>query len=137
MYLYIFLKKSEVICLHLMKQLQTYLDFLFLIFTPLVPAGSLGDLDGGEENTADTLSLSGEEGGASDPDDSAEGDSSSPPPYTPLYNDGNEDENAAAVGRTGEDGSTSTPLICSFLGLLNLILGRFLQKHKVSLRLTH
>ncbi|TKS73743.1 hypothetical protein D9C73_007824 [Collichthys lucidus] len=50
--------------------------------------GSLGDLDGGEENTPDNLSLSGEEGGASDPDDSAEGDSSSPPPYTPLYNEG-------------------------------------------------
>uniref|UniRef100_UPI0037E8FDD0 zinc finger protein ZFPM1 n=1 Tax=Semicossyphus pulcher TaxID=241346 RepID=UPI0037E8FDD0 len=49
--------------------------------------GSLGDLDGGEENTPDNLSLSGEEGGASDPDDSAEGDSSSPPPYTPLYNE--------------------------------------------------
>ncbi|KAM9351770.1 zinc finger protein ZFPM1 isoform 1-T1 [Symphorus nematophorus] len=48
---------------------------------------SLGDLDGGEENTPDNLSLSGEEGGASDPDDSAEGDSSTPPPYTPLYNE--------------------------------------------------
>uniref|UniRef100_A0A667ZT91 Zinc finger protein, FOG family member 1 n=1 Tax=Myripristis murdjan TaxID=586833 RepID=A0A667ZT91_9TELE len=48
---------------------------------------SLGDLDGGEENTPDNLSLSGEEGGASDPDDSAEGDSSSPPPFTPLYNE--------------------------------------------------
>ncbi|KAM3870323.1 zinc finger protein ZFPM1 [Diretmus argenteus] len=47
---------------------------------------SLGDLDGGEENTPDNLSLSGEEGGASDPDDSAEGDGSSPPPFTPLYN---------------------------------------------------
>ncbi|XP_034541737.1 zinc finger protein ZFPM1 isoform X2 [Notolabrus celidotus] len=48
---------------------------------------SLGDLDGGEENTPDNLSLSGEEGGASDPDDSAEGDSSSPPLYTPLFNE--------------------------------------------------
>ncbi|XP_070686360.1 zinc finger protein ZFPM1 [Pempheris klunzingeri] len=48
---------------------------------------SLGDLDCGEENTPDNLSLSGEEGGASDPDDSAEGDSSSPPPCTPLYNE--------------------------------------------------
>lgn len=55
---------------------------------PRPPAGSLGDLDGSEENTPDNLSLSGEEGGASDPDDSAEGDSSSPPPYTPLYNEG-------------------------------------------------
>lgn len=50
--------------------------------------GSLGDLDGGEENTPDNLSLSGEDGGASDPEDSAEGDSSSPPPYMPLYNEG-------------------------------------------------
>lgn len=54
----------------------------------LCAAGSLGDLDGGEETTADNLSLSGEEGGASDPDDSAEGDSSSPPAYMPLYNEG-------------------------------------------------
>ncbi len=59
-----------------------------LIFPPLPPVGSLGDLDSGEENTLDNLSLSGEEGGASDPDDSAEGDSSSPPPFTPLYNEG-------------------------------------------------
>ncbi|XP_029992386.1 zinc finger protein ZFPM1 [Sphaeramia orbicularis] len=48
---------------------------------------SLGELDSGEENTADNLSLSGEEGGASDPEDSAEGDSSSPTAYTPLYNE--------------------------------------------------
>nr|XP_015820638.2 zinc finger protein ZFPM1 [Nothobranchius furzeri] len=48
---------------------------------------SLGELDGGDENTADSLSLSGEEGGASDPEDSAEGDSSSPPSYTPLHNE--------------------------------------------------
>lgn len=61
-------------------ELQTLLFFC--------AAGSLGDLDGGEENTADNLSLSGEDGGASDPDDSAEGDSSSPPPYVPLYNEG-------------------------------------------------
>lgn len=61
-----------------------------VIFSPLLPAGSLGDLDGGEEITPDNLSLSGEEGGASEPDDSAEGDSSSPPPYTPLYNEGEE-----------------------------------------------
>ncbi|KAM4573468.1 zinc finger protein ZFPM1 [Odontesthes bonariensis] len=48
---------------------------------------SLGDLDGGEDNAADNLSLSGEEGGASDPEDSAEGDGCSPPPYTPLYSE--------------------------------------------------
>ncbi|XP_073328003.1 zinc finger protein ZFPM1 isoform X2 [Pagrus major] len=72
---------------------------------------SLGDLDGGEENTPDNLSLSGEDGGASDPDDSAEGDSSSPLPYTPLYNEeprmqdsqggpDNEDEDGAEQGLT-------------------------------------
>ncbi|XP_077424644.1 zinc finger protein ZFPM1 [Vanacampus margaritifer] len=47
----------------------------------------LGDLDGNEENTLDNLSLSGEEAEASDLEDSAEGDSSSPPPYTPPYNE--------------------------------------------------
>lgn len=60
-------------------------------------AGSLGDLDIGEENTADNLSLSGEEGGASDPDDSAEGDSSSPPAYMPLYNEGGHKEEVVAL----------------------------------------
>ncbi|XP_033941139.1 zinc finger protein ZFPM1 [Pseudochaenichthys georgianus] len=78
---------------------------------------SLGDLSGEEENTADHLSLSGEEGGASDPDDSAEGDSSSPPPYPALYNQesrtqdsglgpGDEDEGREEPGPThsgGED----------------------------------
>ncbi|XP_019733732.1 zinc finger protein ZFPM1 [Hippocampus comes] len=48
---------------------------------------SLGELDGNEDNTVDNLSLSGEEAEASDLSDSAEGDSSSPPPYTPPYND--------------------------------------------------
>ncbi|XP_077372457.1 zinc finger protein ZFPM1 isoform X2 [Festucalex cinctus] len=48
---------------------------------------SLGELDGNEENTLDNLSLSGEEAEASDLDDSAEGDSSSPPSYTPPYNE--------------------------------------------------
>uniref|UniRef100_A0A3P9HCM9 Zinc finger protein, FOG family member 1 n=1 Tax=Oryzias latipes TaxID=8090 RepID=A0A3P9HCM9_ORYLA len=58
---------------------------------------SLGDLDGGEENTADTMSLSGEEGGASDPEDSAEGDSSTPPPYTPLYSEGEGEQRPVQV----------------------------------------
>ncbi|XP_072290602.1 zinc finger protein ZFPM1 [Eucyclogobius newberryi] len=45
---------------------------------------SMGDLDSGEENTADNVSLSGEEGGASDLDGSAEDrDSASPQPVTP------------------------------------------------------
>ncbi|XP_010882440.2 zinc finger protein ZFPM1 isoform X3 [Esox lucius] len=46
---------------------------------------SIGDLEGGEDNTPDDVSLSGDEGGASDPEDSAECDSSSSPPYTPFY----------------------------------------------------
>ncbi|XP_066541450.1 zinc finger protein ZFPM1 isoform X2 [Hoplias malabaricus] len=47
---------------------------------------SIGDLDGGEENPPDDVSLSGEEGGASDQDDSAECDGSSPS-FAPLYNE--------------------------------------------------
>ncbi|KAL6107419.1 zfpm1 [Pungitius sinensis] len=46
---------------------------------------SLGDLGNEEENTPDNLSLSGEDGGASDLDDSAEGDSSSPRAHESLY----------------------------------------------------
>ena len=49
--------------------------------------GSIGDLDGGEENPPDDVSLSGEEGGVSDQDDSAECDGSSPS-FAPLYNEG-------------------------------------------------
>ncbi|KAK6320292.1 hypothetical protein J4Q44_G00093990 [Coregonus suidteri] len=48
---------------------------------------SIGNLEGDEDNTPDDVSLSGDEGGASDPEDSTECDSSSPPPYTPLYNE--------------------------------------------------
>nr|XP_057930576.1 zinc finger protein ZFPM1 [Doryrhamphus excisus] len=48
---------------------------------------SLGELDSNDDSTFDDLSVSGEEAEASDPDDSADGESSSPPPYTPLYND--------------------------------------------------
>lgn len=48
----------------------------------------MGDLDSGEDNAADSISLSGEEGGASDPDDSAEDrDSSSPQPHTPVHSE--------------------------------------------------
>lgn len=50
-------------------------------------AGSLGDLNGGED-PSDDVSMSGEEGGASDQEDSAECDGSSPPSFTPLYNEG-------------------------------------------------
>lgn len=50
-------------------------------------AGSIGDLNGGED-PSDDVSMSGEEGGASDQEDSAECDGSSPPSFTPLYNEG-------------------------------------------------
>ncbi|XP_061891947.1 zinc finger protein ZFPM1 isoform X3 [Entelurus aequoreus] len=43
--------------------------------------GSLGELDSNDDSTLDDLSLSGEEAEASDPDDSAEGESSTPPSY--------------------------------------------------------
>uniref|UniRef100_A0A3Q2D3D8 Zinc finger protein, FOG family member 1 n=1 Tax=Cyprinodon variegatus TaxID=28743 RepID=A0A3Q2D3D8_CYPVA len=64
---------------------------------------SLGDLGGGEESSADTPSLSGEEGGASDPEDSAEGDSCSPPSYTPLYNEESRTQDSGG-GPDDEDG---------------------------------
>ncbi|XP_052008101.1 zinc finger protein ZFPM1-like [Xyrauchen texanus] len=47
---------------------------------------SIGDLNGGED-LSDDVSMSGEEGGASDQDDSAECDGSSPPSFTPLFNE--------------------------------------------------
>ncbi|XP_042631291.1 zinc finger protein ZFPM1-like isoform X1 [Cyprinus carpio] len=47
---------------------------------------SIGDLNGGED-PSDDVSMSGEEGGASDQEDSAECDGSSPPSFTPLYNE--------------------------------------------------
>ncbi|KAK2848028.1 hypothetical protein Q7C36_009710 [Tachysurus vachellii] len=46
----------------------------------------IGDLDGGEDNPPDDVSLSGEEAGASDQDDSAECDGSSSS-FAPLYNE--------------------------------------------------
>ncbi|XP_012688018.1 zinc finger protein ZFPM1 isoform X2 [Clupea harengus] len=45
---------------------------------------SIGDLDTGDENPPDDVSLSGDEGGASDLEDSAELDGCSPPSLTPL-----------------------------------------------------
>lgn len=45
---------------------------------PVVPpTGSPGGLDGGEDSALDGLSLSGDEGGPSEPDESADGDASS------------------------------------------------------------
>ncbi|KAF6718889.1 Zinc finger protein ZFPM1 [Oryzias melastigma] len=71
---------------------------------------SLGDLDGGEENTADTMSLSGEEGGASDLEDSAEGDSSTPPPYTPLYSEETRTQDSGGgLDEDGDGGEESAP----------------------------
>lgn len=62
-----------------------------LYLTPsfhLPDVGSIGDLDTGEENPPDDVSLSGEEGGASDLEDSAELDGCSPPSLTPLCSEG-------------------------------------------------
>uniref|UniRef100_A0A3P9L316 Zinc finger protein, FOG family member 1 n=1 Tax=Oryzias latipes TaxID=8090 RepID=A0A3P9L316_ORYLA len=76
------------------------------LYFALSSAGSLGDLDGGEENTADTMSLSGEEGGVSDPEDSAEGDSSTPPPYTPLCSEGEGEQRPVQVWEKSVLGSS-------------------------------
>lgn len=68
-------------------------DFYFILLLFLWPlslffsAGSIGDLNGCED-PSDDVSMSGEEGGASDQEDSAECDGSSPPSFTPLYNEG-------------------------------------------------
>lgn len=70
------------------RRLLVYIALLFM--TPLslfFSAGSIGDLNGGED-PSDDVSVSGEEGGASDQEDSAECDGSSPPSFTPLYNEG-------------------------------------------------
>lgn len=55
------------------------------VTSPGLSAGSPGDLDGAEDNAVDSLSLSGEDAGVSDPEDSADGDASSRPSSTPLY----------------------------------------------------
>lgn len=60
-------------------------------FSISLSVGSIGDLDGGEDNPPDDVSLSGEEAGASDQDDSAECDESSPS-FAPLYNEGKENK---------------------------------------------
>lgn len=60
--------------------------YLHSLSIPL-SVGSIGDLDGGEDNLPDDVSLSGEEAGASDQDDSAECDEPSPS-FVPLYNEG-------------------------------------------------
>ncbi|XP_029378680.1 zinc finger protein ZFPM1 isoform X2 [Echeneis naucrates] len=71
---------------------------------------SLGDFDCGEDNTIDNLSLSGEDGVVSDPDDSVEGDSSSPPPYTPLCNEEPKTQDSQGAARNeDEDGQQSVP----------------------------
>ncbi|MBN3316583.1 FOG1 protein, partial [Atractosteus spatula] len=55
-------------------------------FLSLSPEGSVGDLEEGDDNLPDEHSLSGEEAGASDQDDSAECEDSSPS-FGPLYNE--------------------------------------------------
>ncbi|XP_077049498.1 zinc finger protein ZFPM1 isoform X3 [Siphateles boraxobius] len=63
---------------------------------------SIGDLNGGEDPT-DDVSMSGEEGGASDQEDSAECDGSSPPSFTPLYNEEPRTHESLAVPDEGEE----------------------------------
>uniref|UniRef100_A0A8B9KXX2 Zinc finger protein, FOG family member 1 n=2 Tax=Astyanax mexicanus TaxID=7994 RepID=A0A8B9KXX2_ASTMX len=63
---------------------------------------SIGDLDGGEENLPDDVSLSGEEGGTSDQDDSAECDGSSPS-FAPLYNEEPTTHQSPGSPDTGEE----------------------------------
>ncbi|KAL6479035.1 hypothetical protein MHYP_G00124680 [Metynnis hypsauchen] len=63
---------------------------------------SIGDLDGGEENPPDDVSLSGEEGGTSDQDDSAECDGSSPS-FAPLYNEEPITHKSPGTSDTGEE----------------------------------
>lgn len=58
-----------------------------VIKSHFLSVGSLGDLDGGEDNPPDDVSHSEDEAGASDQDDSAECDESSPS-FAPLYNEG-------------------------------------------------
>ncbi|KAG5848546.1 hypothetical protein ANANG_G00099600 [Anguilla anguilla] len=76
---------------------------------------SLGDLEEGEDNLPDDLSLSGDEGGASDQDDSAECDTSSPgfmPPYSeeprtedsPSAPDDEEDEKGPELSAEEDEG---------------------------------
>ncbi|XP_059421076.1 zinc finger protein ZFPM1-like [Carassius carassius] len=64
---------------------------------------SIGDLNG-DEDPSDDVSMSGEEGGASDQEDSAECDGSSPPSFTPLYNEEPRTHESISVpGEGGED----------------------------------
>ncbi|XP_042600113.1 zinc finger protein ZFPM1-like [Cyprinus carpio] len=63
---------------------------------------SIGDLNGGED-PSDDVSVSGEEGGASDQEDSAECDGSSPPSFTPLYNEEPRTHESLAVQDEGEE----------------------------------
>lgn len=63
---------------------------------------SIGDLNGGED-PSDDVSMSGEEGGASDQEDSAECDGSSPPSFTPLYNEEPRTHESLAVPDEGEE----------------------------------
>lgn len=63
---------------------------------------SIGDLNGGED-PSDDVSMSGEEGGASDQEDSAECDGSSPHSFTPLYNEEPRTHESLAVSDEGEE----------------------------------
>lgn len=67
--------------------------------------------------------MSGEEGGASDQEDSAECDGSSPPSFTPLYNEGETTHAKTAFIRiVSEPPECSSNRTCCFVMKLILIL---------------
>uniref|UniRef100_A0AAY4DPN6 Zinc finger protein ZFPM1 n=1 Tax=Denticeps clupeoides TaxID=299321 RepID=A0AAY4DPN6_9TELE len=80
-----------------------------LLSSFLASSGSIGDLDGGEENAPDDVSMSGDEGGASDPEDSAECDSSSPPSFAALYNEEPSTEEPQAAPDSEEEEEKGLP----------------------------
>ncbi|ROL43321.1 hypothetical protein DPX16_17142 [Anabarilius grahami] len=79
-----------------------YLSVYKLIRLPISRFSSIGDLNGCED-PSDDVSMSGEEGGASDQEDSAECDGSSPPSFTPLYNEEPRTHESLAVPDEGEE----------------------------------
>uniref|UniRef100_A0A3P8UDM8 Zinc finger protein, FOG family member 1 n=1 Tax=Cynoglossus semilaevis TaxID=244447 RepID=A0A3P8UDM8_CYNSE len=73
---------------------------------------ALGELDGGEDSTLDSHSLSGEEGGVSDPDGSIEGDNSCSSPPPPPYS---ENSRLAVVCKDSDCWISQLPLTSDLL----------------------
>ncbi len=84
-------------------------------------AGSIGDLNGGED-PSDDVSMSGEEGGASDQEDSAECDGSSPPSFTPLYNEGEMTHAKPAVVWKPSEAALMFPTVCLWSDITCIVL---------------